>query len=536
MISQSVEYIWDLLFEEEKINELSLENRFERKNSFKRFTEVEKLNEGAFGVISKVRDKEDGKIYASKCYKKTNKCNLSHLFSVSSSERIEYDILSKFSHPNIVSFHRITIDYEDKFYVVRAIMEKAAMTLNDAMLKTSPSICVRKLWCYQIVSALKLLHDNGFIHCDLKMSNILICEDNNAKLADFGRIFHKCDLYAFREDIMYCQPLLYRSPEIIKSSPISVKMFHIEQTRKKKIMNLYPAVDLSRITNHKKYLVSEFFGLGLLMMDIYTSTFRDINQTHEEILSFIMNDTLRPVNQRKKIINSFIIKKNEIDDVLTTTIAMLIDGNPKTRLKNYDFIYFSDKNKFIEGNVENIRSSKSEISEGTRVQLKEQIKNMTIFASEKKYNLYQLCNSIAYLCRIIPIFYDSIDVKILAACSLIIPLGRALDVFGTNLSDTQSFFGIPNMLDLESNFARIYSKMDGCVRVLSTADFAPNGNVIIKSIRYYIDDIDMTEEDYVKSIAGGQKENDIFSQNKIYKTEYVSNYSIVRKIGKIVDL
>lgn len=39
---------------------------------------------------------------------------------------------------------------------------------------------------YQIVLAVKYLHDNGIAHRDIKTENIMIDENYNAKLLDFG--------------------------------------------------------------------------------------------------------------------------------------------------------------------------------------------------------------------------------------------------------------------------------------------------------------------------------------------------------------
>ncbi len=41
-------------------------------------------------------------------------------------------------------------------------------------------------WAYQIANGLRFLHENDIIHCDLKPANILLDDNLNAKIIDFG--------------------------------------------------------------------------------------------------------------------------------------------------------------------------------------------------------------------------------------------------------------------------------------------------------------------------------------------------------------
>ncbi|CAL5443885.1 unnamed protein product [Camellia sinensis] len=34
--------------------------------------------------------------------------------------------------------------------------------------------------------SLQCIHENGFVHCDLKLQNVLLCQNDVAKIADFG--------------------------------------------------------------------------------------------------------------------------------------------------------------------------------------------------------------------------------------------------------------------------------------------------------------------------------------------------------------
>ncbi|KAK7309342.1 hypothetical protein RJT34_05985 [Clitoria ternatea] len=48
-----------------------------------------------------------------------------------------------------------------------------------------PEHCVRR-YTRSIVEGLKHVHSNGFVHCDVKLQNILVFDDGEVKIADFG--------------------------------------------------------------------------------------------------------------------------------------------------------------------------------------------------------------------------------------------------------------------------------------------------------------------------------------------------------------
>jgi len=98
----------------------------------------------------------------------------------------EAQVTAKLDHPNIVSIHDIGKEDDKQFFVIEFV---DGMSLRDLMatypegkcdiqtvLRTSIDVC----------SALQYAHSQGVLHRDIKPENILITQDGNAKLMDFG--------------------------------------------------------------------------------------------------------------------------------------------------------------------------------------------------------------------------------------------------------------------------------------------------------------------------------------------------------------
>lgn len=65
----------------------------------------------------------------------------------------------------------------------------------------------------QIVKGLKHCHDNGVVHMDLKLDNIILMDDNTIKIADFGHSYVTTNVYQKQPFTYNKTTLWYRSPE-----------------------------------------------------------------------------------------------------------------------------------------------------------------------------------------------------------------------------------------------------------------------------------------------------------------------------------
>ena len=96
----------------------------------------------------------------------------------------EGEIISKLSHPNIVGILDIFEENNTAYLVMQYIEGES---LNDIIRKTGKIDETTALnYTEQICSALTKIHSKRVLHLDIKPSNILIDEDNQVKLIDFG--------------------------------------------------------------------------------------------------------------------------------------------------------------------------------------------------------------------------------------------------------------------------------------------------------------------------------------------------------------
>lgn len=140
---------------------------------------LEKIGEGSFGTVFKVRSKKDGKLYAVKILQLTSR---SELYRLDRLEEIRY--YQKFSnHENCLQLYEA---WEEKNCLYMQ-MELCRENLEQYLIRKR-YIQEIEIWTilYDVLGALKCLHDRNLIHLDIKLNNILIAQSGICKLGDFG--------------------------------------------------------------------------------------------------------------------------------------------------------------------------------------------------------------------------------------------------------------------------------------------------------------------------------------------------------------
>ncbi|CAD8127616.1 unnamed protein product [Paramecium sonneborni] len=130
--------------------------------------------------------------------------------------RKEINILQQINHPNIIKM--IEGNIENKYIITELLNE---MDLFDILTKKQNGFQINsiKYFSKQMALVIKYLHEKGFAHRDLKLENILLDENQNLRLCDFG-MAEKMDKNLVQK---YLGTLGYLAPEFCTQGFISAE-------------------------------------------------------------------------------------------------------------------------------------------------------------------------------------------------------------------------------------------------------------------------------------------------------------------------
>ncbi|VDD95117.1 unnamed protein product [Enterobius vermicularis] len=144
------------------------------------FEIVKHIGFGAFGVVSLVRKKDTGQVYAMKTLNKKDVIKKNQAAHV----KAERDILALADSRWIVKLYFSFQDSQCLYFVMEYVPGGDMMQL--LILKGFFEEDLAKFYIAELTCAIGYVHSLGFIHRDIKPDNILIDEEGHLKLTDFG--------------------------------------------------------------------------------------------------------------------------------------------------------------------------------------------------------------------------------------------------------------------------------------------------------------------------------------------------------------
>ncbi len=166
------------------------------------------VGEGAYGIVLKCRNKENGEILAIKSFKDTEDEN------VQKSMIRELKVLKTLKHDNIVQLKEC-FKKKGKLYLVFEYVDKTLLEIIEQKSNGLDQGIIKE-YIYQLCKAVNYVHNLDLIHRDIKPENILIKNDTNVKLCDFGFCRSMPQKGGLLTD--YVATRWYRAPELLLGS------------------------------------------------------------------------------------------------------------------------------------------------------------------------------------------------------------------------------------------------------------------------------------------------------------------------------
>jgi serine/threonine protein kinase/formylglycine-generating enzyme required for sulfatase activity len=234
----------------------SFDGNFTEAANIGRYVDLQKLGQGAFGVVYRAQDDVLKRFVALKLL--TQFKNTAQVDAWVTEARV----LASLDHPAIVPVYDIGKTESGQPYIVSKLIDGGSLAERSASKTWSIDDSVRVV--SQLAHALDYLHRQGVMHRDIKPGNILTTANGDAVLADFGLALPES---SYGKGSRFVGTPAYMSPE------------------------------QARHEGHRVDGRSDIYSLGVVLYELLTGTRPFRAKDQEELLDCIRNVEVRPLRQ-----------------------------------------------------------------------------------------------------------------------------------------------------------------------------------------------------------------------------------------------
>ena len=149
-------------------------------SSLDKYEVFQEIGEGAFGLVNLAKEKATGQIVAIKAVNIQRICQLNkerHILR-------EKELFAHLKHNNIIQLYATFKDDKNLYFV----FENGPRGTLDDMIKKTGGLNeeVIKIMFGQLINCYEFIMSKGIMHRDLKPQNIMLDDNYNMKIIDFG--------------------------------------------------------------------------------------------------------------------------------------------------------------------------------------------------------------------------------------------------------------------------------------------------------------------------------------------------------------
>ncbi|QDT97879.1 serine/threonine protein kinase [Gimesia aquarii] len=198
----------------------SKEPKIPRVNIKKRFELIGRVGQGSMSKVWRARDSQSGRVVALKVLHKQKTLELESRF-VGLNKPKEGEIAVQLNHPHIVKTFEHGLTTEGEQFLVMEFVEGYSLSfLVEAQNEDMRTNCLK--YMIQLGEAIKHFHEENWIHRDICPRNILVSNDHELKLIDFGLVVPNTG--PFLQPGNRTGTAAYMAPELIKRQKTSQKI------------------------------------------------------------------------------------------------------------------------------------------------------------------------------------------------------------------------------------------------------------------------------------------------------------------------